>query len=139
MTAATAVVIDASIIVAAFTDEPERPQARRLIADPKLRLVAPELVQLEAGNAFWKRVRRREWTAAQHEHAMRALIDMRIELTPVRTLVRRAAQLSVDHDHPIYDCTYVALAQRERGMVATLDERLTKVVTRARVGLWAFA
>jgi predicted nucleic acid-binding protein len=34
-------------------------------------------------------------------------------------------------DHPVYDCFYVALAQRERARLLTFDERLVKKLTSA--------
>ena len=135
MTAPAMVVIDASVAVAVVAAEPRQQPARRLIADPAVRRMTPDLMALEAANAFWKRVRRGIWTRDQHDQAMNAVLKGRIEFAPTGPLIRRAAQLSLDHDHPVYDCVYVALAQRELAPIATLDARMAKLATAALVGL----
>jgi predicted nucleic acid-binding protein len=43
---------------------------------------------------------------------------------PDAELLERAAELMVDLAHPIYDCIYLALAERERLPLVTVDRNL---------------
>jgi len=45
-------------------------------------------------------------------------------LVPVEDLRNRALELAIELDHPIYDCFYLALAERERCPLVTADKRL---------------
>jgi predicted nucleic acid-binding protein len=65
-----------------------------------------------------------------------------VELTgaPLMTLVamppvaRRASALARELDHPVYDCFYLALAEREDVPLVTGDGRLVGKVARTRWG-----
>jgi predicted nucleic acid-binding protein len=45
-------------------------------------------------------------------------------LVPVVELLPRAIELAFDLQHPIYDCVYLALAEREKAALITADRRL---------------
>jgi predicted nucleic acid-binding protein len=45
----------------------------------------------------------------------------------------QALQVAIDTDHPIYDCFYIALAQRENAPLITADERQVAAARRAKV------
>ncbi len=48
-------------------------------------------------------------------------------------LANRALSLAIELQHPIYDCFYLALAQRENALLITADERLLSAARRARL------
>ena len=77
----------------------------------------------EVGNALWKKQRARLVPAEQAAAALRALPD-RIRLFTMEDLAPRAFEIAAGIDHPIYDCFYLALADRERCPLVTADERL---------------
>jgi len=41
--------------------------------------------------------------------------------------------MAVKFGHPIYDCFYLALAERERCLLATADDRLAKIAAKMKV------
>lgn len=53
-----------------------------------------------------------------------SVIAAQYELTDDRSLLPAAQRLSIQLDHPVYDCVYVALAVREGVALITADQRL---------------
>ena len=47
-------------------------------------------------------------------------------------LAKRASEISLDLEHPAYDCFYLALAEREDAMLVTADRRLVERVRGTR-------
>lgn len=122
-------VVDASVAVKWFVEEPGSSSACALLATGKV-LLAPSLVLAEAGNTAWKKVRRGEMTQEQGEAMVRALPLYFHRLVHTEVLIDRAYALAHQLDHPVYDCLYLALAEQETVLLVTDDRRLLKVVAR---------
>lgn len=120
-------VVDASVAIQWFKQEADSALARRLLAGPP-RLVAPELVVAEVGNACWKASRLGQMTPDQADAAMIALRRCFARLSPLVPLGRRATGIARALGHPVYDAFYVALAERERAPLVTADQRLARAV-----------
>ena len=74
------VVVDASVAFLWFANEPDRVGATRLLqADAAL--LAPDLMAVEAANAWWKKLRRREMETADVEQAE---VGFAVQLRPHR-------------------------------------------------------
>jgi predicted nucleic acid-binding protein len=126
------VVVDASIAFLWFANEPDRWGADQLLeADSPL--LAPDLMAVEATNAWWKKHRRREMERADVEQAVTNLLALGIGWTPSAALLPSAARLAVELGHPVYDCLYLALAAAHAVPIATADERLRQAAK--RIGL----
>jgi len=54
------------------------------------------------------------------------------ELVQLRPLAVPALTIAHDLDHPIYDCFYLALAERERAPLISADKRLLAAAKRAK-------
>ena len=104
----TPLVIDASIAIKWVVEEDGTAEALALLGTN--RLIAPDLLVAECANVLWKKVRRRELSAAEALFAARLLQTSRIELLPTRALLEMGTRLAVELDHPAYDCLYLALA-----------------------------
>jgi predicted nucleic acid-binding protein len=114
-------IVDASVAVKWVADEENSSRARALyLADD---CMAPDLIIAEVGNAMWKKQRRNLVTAEQMKAAMLALPD-RLHLFDMVELAPRAAEIAIKLDHPIYDCFYLALAERERCALVSADAKL---------------
>ena len=87
-------------------------------------LIAPSLLAAEVGNAFYKAVRRGDIVRADAIAAIRSVLRPFDHLVPNEDLHTRALELSLDLTHPIYDCFYLALAERERCALVSADARL---------------
>jgi predicted nucleic acid-binding protein len=123
------IVVDASIAFLWFANEPGRSGADELLASDSP-LLAPDLMAVEATNAWWKKLRRHEMERADVEQAITNLLALGIAWTPSSMLLPAAARLAVDLGHPVYDCVYLALAALHAVPLATADKRLQQVAER---------
>lgn len=130
------VVVDASLAVQWFAHEPGSARAARLL-DSTRRLVAPDLMALEAANAWWKKARCREMDPADVTQALTYLFAAGIDWGPTGALASSALAIALAHDHPVFDCVYAAMALDRRAELATEDARLRALAVRLRIPLWA--
>jgi predicted nucleic acid-binding protein len=116
-------VVDASVALKWFVGEDGSDLAVALLnrGEP---LIAPDLVLAEVCNAAWKSLRRGEIAAAQLDQVAIDLPEAFQRLIPLDRLVRPAAALARELDHPVYDCFYLALAEAEDAPMVTADRRL---------------
>ena len=117
------VVVDASVAVKWFVEEPGTPAARDRLAG-HVRLVAPDLVVVEVCNALWRRVRAGGIDEAQARAAIDLVARYYEELVPAAGLSERAFAIALELGHPVYDCFYLALAEKRGTQVLTADGRL---------------
>jgi predicted nucleic acid-binding protein len=118
-----ALIVDASVAIKWFIDEPGSDLARRLWRDEP-ELVAPDLIIPEVCNAAWRKVRLGQSEPAQAREIALRLQRGVLELRPTAALAPRAIELALDLDHPVYDCFYLSLAEAEQAKLVTADRRL---------------
>ena len=118
------VVVDASVAIKWFVEEPGSNRARLLWRDTP-GLTAPDILVAEVGNAAWKKVRRGEIGPRQAEAIAARLAAGVVEYRRTDALVPRAMAIALALGHPIYDCFYLALAEHEGSLVVTADQRLS--------------
>ena len=116
-------VVDASVALKWFVGEAGSDRAVALL-DGDEPLIAPDLVVAEVCNAAWKSLRRREIDEAQFAEVATDVAQAFQRLVPLERLVRRAAALARELDHPVYDCFYLALSESEGAALVTADRRL---------------
>lgn len=120
-------VIDASVAIKWFVDEPLRDHARYLL-DAQEPLHAPDLLIAEVGNIAWKKATRGEIGEPQSRKITLALRDLPVSLHASDELVDRALQIALSINHPVYDCLYVSCAEALGASFITADERLKKAL-----------
>jgi predicted nucleic acid-binding protein len=123
-------VIDASIAVKWVVEEPGTPEA--LALRQKAKLIAPELLIAECANILWKKFRRKELLKEEALLAARLLQGAEIELLPTRSLFEATTRMSIEIDHPAYDCLYLALAVERECPFVTADERFLRRLHQGR-------
>lgn len=116
-----ALVIDASVAVKFLVREHDTEQARLLISSPEV-LIAPDWLLVEAASTFWKKVKRSELLAIHAERHMEDLPQFFGRLFSSSELASEALKLALRLKHSVYDCLYLALAQREQSRLVTADE-----------------
>jgi predicted nucleic acid-binding protein len=126
-------VVDASVALKWFVDEPEAVQARRLLSGT-YSLRVPDLIYGEIGNALWKRVRRKEITIDQGEQVLNALASIPWSVHPASSLADAAFGIAVRTGCTVYDGLYVALAAGSGAPLVTADEKLLRQVSQTPLG-----
>lgn len=117
-------VVDASVAIKWIVPEPDSHLALSL-RDGR-RLIAPQLIFAECTNILWKKARRGEISSAQAAELAVMIDDLDIETASMRGLVTQAMALSLEYDHPAYDCFYLALALIEVCPFVTADQTLCR-------------
>lgn len=124
-----AAVVDASVAVKWVVPE-NGSDCARLLAQAKLE--APDLLSVECANILWKKVRLGHLTRREAADCLRLLLGMPVALVGSRELLDSALRLSLELDHPVYDCLYLALALQRRFPLVTADEKLAKAARKQR-------
>ena len=116
------IVVDASVAVKWFLDEPGSAQARELrrrfhLGD--VELAAPDLLIYEVANAL---VCQRVHSPAEIAMSVDTLLSMELILSdPELDLMSRGVALADQRSAALYDAVYVALAEMLGGELATAD------------------
>lgn len=118
-----ALIVDASVAIKWFIDEPGSGVARRLWQEEP-DLLAPDLIVPEVCNAAWRKVKRGESDPAQAKEIALRLRHGVLEFRATAPLAPKAIELALDLDHAVYDCFYLALADAEEVELVTADRRL---------------
>lgn len=126
------VVIDASVAVKWFLDE-DRTQEARALLDDAGPLLAPSALFLEVLQAIWVAARQGRTAIEAIGQAEQDLQHAFPQPSPDLMLIRDAARIMREQQHPIYDCLYLALAERSGLELVTADERQLAVARRMRV------
>ncbi len=128
-------VVDASVAVKWFIPQPLTEIAEQAL---KWELAAPDLILPEIGNALWKYVRA---GIIGREVALAALNEIEYAYFDVIALdeksIRRALELAADLDHPIYDCVYMAVAEKLDRPVLTDDQKFLAAARRGGIDVIA--
>jgi predicted nucleic acid-binding protein len=123
-------VIDASVAFKLVVQEPDSEAAIAWIGREEL--VAPALVHSEVGNALWKRVRKGELAADDEIDDRLADLGRYLRTIDETPLIPTALRLAVEIGHPIYDCIYLAVAQKLDAQLLTADQRFLRAVVGTR-------
>jgi len=126
----TTFVIDASIAIKWVVEEHNTAEA--LTLRQRAKLIAPQLLVAECANILWKKVQTDELLKEEALLAARLLQGAEIELLPTRYLLDTATRISIQIEHPAYDCFYLALAAEKKCHFVTADERFLRKLNQGR-------
>jgi predicted nucleic acid-binding protein len=125
-------VIDASVALKWVVPEILSAHADRILAGEH-DLAAPDLLATEAANALWKKTLRSEISARDAREALDLLLHGGLTWHGTPGLLPRALDLARLSRHPVYDCVYLALAERLGAPLVTADASLLKVAAARRI------
>lgn len=120
-------VLDANIAIKWLIDEDLSDKARVLrdeFSGHLHDLLAPDVFLVEAAHALTRAQRQGKITAAEVRRFMADLLTSLPQLHPYAPLLARAIEISLQARHNVYDCLYVALAEREGCTLLTADDKL---------------
>jgi predicted nucleic acid-binding protein len=126
------VVVDASVLVKVFVEEPGSEAARRLIERSEL-LIAPAHAFGEVGEVLARRLKDGKVTRAQVGLAIVSLPGL-VAVVGIEAVLGRAIDMAVETGASVYDTIYVATAAQKSISLVTADGRL---IDRLRGTEWA--
>jgi predicted nucleic acid-binding protein len=92
-------------------------------------LAAPALLRIEAANVLRSLTAREAITATEADELFALLQTAPVTIVePDDALERRALALALELRHPVYDCVYLALAERMGRTLVTADRRFLRAV-----------
>ena len=127
-------VVDASVALKWVIPEVLSDKADR-VRDGDEDIIAPDLLLVEVANALWKKTRSKEISPREADDAFGLLRESGIDLRPAAPLLPRAMDVARRLSHPVYDCVYLALAERERAALVTADHRLLRRLSARKLGV----
>lgn len=120
-------VIDSSIGVKWVIPEVDSAKALRLRDDYRnavIELLAPDFCPIEVANSITRAERQGRITQAEGAVALRDSLIHLPQLENVLALLPRADAVSSQTKSAVFDCLYVALAERESCQLVTADHRV---------------
>jgi predicted nucleic acid-binding protein len=124
-------IIDSSIAIKWFVEEEFSQAAIELIqyaSSAKVQLIAPDFILIETANILWKKCNRLEISNEQATQILSVLPNYFNILEPSANLLPLAQEISQSLNHPIYDCLYLASAQKLNAPFITADAKLHRKI-----------
>jgi len=118
-------VVDASVAIKWIVAEEQEAAAEALLLRGG-HWLAPDFLVVEVGNVMRTKMAGGQLDLSQAQaglHFVKATID---QFVPDAALVERALQIAADLNHAIYDCLYVACAERQQAQLVTADQRFVR-------------
>lgn len=122
-------IIDASVAIKWLVQEDKSELADQLLVREPL--CAPDLLGPEIANVVWKKWRRGELAGVPPSFG--DVMQSFDHVEPSAGLMKRAAEIALELDHPAYDCFYLALAEALDDILVTLDARVDQGRRRFRL------
>jgi predicted nucleic acid-binding protein len=117
-------VVDAGVAIKWYVPEVHNAEAKRLL-DPSYTLHVPDLFYAEIGNIVWKKARllkTPEITVDEGRQILDLVLGVPVTVHPIAPLLKSAYELAVSPARPtVYDCCYLALAERLNCPLVTAD------------------
>ncbi len=128
-------VIDANVAVLWTLDQALSSKAELVLRRDK-QLIAPDLIVPEVVNALYVYQRSYPDKKSQIQDGIEFLPRWFTELVPSIGLRRKAFEIAIELDHPVYDCFYLALAaERDVKFVSTDGHFLRKALSKGYANL----
>lgn len=124
-------VLDSNVALKWVLRESDSDKARQLRVDYQQQtqeLLAPDVFPIEAAHALARSERRGIISPAQGPMFLAGILASQPQLYPYVPLLWRAYNISSQARIGVYDCLYVALAEREGCELLTADDRLVRTL-----------
>jgi predicted nucleic acid-binding protein len=141
MTALPYCVVDASVCIKLFINDPLTPRVNQLfdyLNDPSTQFFVPDLFYIECANVLCKYVRANLYTAEQAKADLLDLRLLRLQSTSTQNLMAEATEIGLKYSISAYDACYVALSQNMNAPLLTLDRRLVNALAESPFNVCLF-
>jgi predicted nucleic acid-binding protein len=124
------VIVDASVLVAVLTSEPERAAIVKITQEANL--LAPASVHWEVGNALSAMIKRRRLTISQAMDAIQSYMQIPIRFVEVD--LAESLEMAASHNLYAYDAYLLACARSQRTPLLSLDKALLRAAKAYHIG-----
>jgi predicted nucleic acid-binding protein len=124
-------VLDSNVASKWVLRESDSDKARQLRTDYQQQgheLLAPDIFPIEVAHALARAERRAIITPAEGPMFLADILSAQPDLDPYIPLLWRAYAIASQSGIGVYDCLYVALAEREGCELLTADDRLVRTL-----------
>jgi predicted nucleic acid-binding protein len=130
-------VVDASVIVQHFVPDQFTANADALFEtlNTGVQFHVPEFCLLECTNVVWKQVRFNNLTLEEAETLVSDLIATPFVIQAATVMLPRALQIGLAHQLAVYDSVYIALAEKLKLPLMTVDQRQSSAALNVGVPL----
>lgn len=135
-------IVDANVGVKRFITDPLTPKIRQLfdtLYNPQTEIYIPDLFYIEITNIFWKYVRAELYSATQVQTDLATLKDFPLRIVSTSELMEDAFEIAYNYRISAYDGAYVALSERVKAPLLTLDRKLVNSLTNSTYQVFFFA
>lgn len=123
-------VVDASVALKWLVEEDGTDAAFELRSEE---LAAPSLIRIEAANVLRTLVRRKAIEQAVAQSLFGLLQSAPVTIyEPDDELEARALAIALELDHPVYDCVYLALAEKTSATLVSADKKFIQTLAGTR-------
>jgi predicted nucleic acid-binding protein len=118
-------VVDASIVVQRLIRDTYTEYVKALFKGKTIfdTFYVPEFCILECTNVLWKQVRFHGLPQSEAEILTQNLAALPLTISPITGLLERALQIGLAHQLAVYDSVYIALAEKLKLPLITVDAR----------------
>lgn len=131
-------ILDASTALQWVLKEPHSDKALKLREEYRHQvheLLAPDTFVVECSHALTRAERRGVISVGQSITLLGDVMSTRPDLEPYLSLIPRATALSSSLRVGVYDCLYIALAEREQCKVVTADQKMVNSFPQQTISL----
>jgi predicted nucleic acid-binding protein len=128
------IVLDASVAAKWLLPPPHEPlrdEANRIARDyneGRYEVIVPDVFWAEIANFLGKAARSGRCTRVEARSALEAIRDYNFQSLSSKSLLPAAFDIASLYDRAVYDCLYVALAERIGAELITADEKLANAL-----------
>ncbi len=127
-------VVDASVNIKQFIPDPLSERVKQLfahLANPQTDFSVPDLFYIESANTLWKYVWAGLYAATDVPDDLAALKALPLGRVPTAELMEEAVNIALTYGITAYDGSYVALSERIKAPLLTLDQKLINALATA--------
>lgn len=124
-------IVDANLATYWFVKSPFSTPASRYLNEPVLS--APGLIRIEVASALIKYYRAGFLNRNQVHGGLENLDSVITEFVDEADILASAVEISMELNHPTYDCLYLALAMQRMQKFATADKRLATLASKLSI------
>ena len=121
------VVVDTNVLAYALLDVPGHVEEAVALLDSATDLLAPSVWEAELANVIWMAVRAGVIDAGVAPAKLGIAARLGVQSVDMRTLWQGALLRSIQSGVAVYDSLFVELAEREKVLMASFDQKLARV------------